>query len=145
MSCETCCRPDLSERQIEAGDEKIEYVEDELQPGGPKAVAVILHKLAACVAMPAREQWDIAAEAYVEDLSEYPADILDDVAVEWRRTEKFWPTIAELRERCKAHRSLRRKAATCAAAPVPVARRRAIPRTVARGHARMRSISAMTM
>lgn len=31
---------------------------------------------------------------------EYPACVLVDIAREWRRTERWWPRIAELRERC---------------------------------------------
>ena len=45
----------------------------------------------------------IAMECYLEDLQGYPEQILVDVTKEWRRTQKFWPTIAELRERCHKH------------------------------------------
>ena len=40
---------------------------------------------------------DLMMDTYVEDLSDLPADLLDGACTHWRRTERFFPTIAELR------------------------------------------------
>ena len=95
--------PDLSEWQINEVDENIEDYEDDLRAAGPEATAVILRKLAAVVIIPERDDMELAMEAYLEDLQGYPEHILADVTKAWRRTEKFWPTIAELRKRCAEH------------------------------------------
>ena len=45
---------------------------------------------------------------YADDLTEYPADVLSEACVQWRRTQRFWPTISELIEimepRMRQHR-----------------------------------------
>ena len=95
--------PDLSEWQINEIAENIEYLEDDIRAAGPEATAVILRKLAAVVIIPERDDMDLAMAAYLEDLQGYPEHILIDVTKAWRRTEKFWPTIAELRKMCHEH------------------------------------------
>lgn len=35
------------------------------------------------------------------DVQSYPADIVATVFEDWRKTEKFWPTIAEILQRCE--------------------------------------------
>ena len=84
-------------------EECIEVYEDSMLAAGPEATAVILRKLAAVVIIPDRDDQAMAMAAYLEDLQGYPAHILDDVAKAWRRKEKFWPTIAELRKMCQQH------------------------------------------
>jgi hypothetical protein len=39
--------------------------------------------------------------AYADELREYPADLIRETLAEWARTEKWWPSIAELIERLK--------------------------------------------
>ena len=95
--------PDLSEWQIREVDENIEYYEDDMRAAGPEATAVILRQLAAVVALPERDDMAMTMATYLEDLQEFPEDILYDVTKAWRRTEKFWPTIAELRKMCHQH------------------------------------------
>ena len=96
--------PDLSDCQIAEMLDEVASTEDDMRPAGPKATAVILRKLAAVVIVPDREDMDLAMEAYLDDLQGYPDFVLEDVAKQWRRTEKFWPTIAEFRALCDAHR-----------------------------------------
>ncbi len=95
--------PDLCEEQVEELLDRIEGVEFDLRAAGPEATAVILRRLAACVIIPERDDMDIAMECYLEDLQEYPEHVLVDVTQQWRRSEKFWPTIAELRKLCREH------------------------------------------
>lgn len=77
----------------------------------PQETAVILGGLAVLFPLPDRppEHHQLAFGAYVEDLSEYPAAVLTEVARDWRRTERWWPKIVELRERCEALQQQRRK------------------------------------
>jgi hypothetical protein len=35
-----------------------------------------------------------------EELSEFPADVVRESLRDWSRTEKWWPTLSEIRERC---------------------------------------------
>ena len=74
-----------------------------MRAAGPEATAVILRKLAAVVIIPERDDMDLAMAAYLEDLQGYPEHILIAVTKAWRRNEKFWPTIAELRKLCNEH------------------------------------------
>ena len=96
--------PDLSECQIAEVAENVQYYEDDLRAAGPEATAVILRKLAAVVVLPERDDMALTMATYLEDLQEYPEDILFDVTKAWRRTERFWPTIAELRKLCDKHK-----------------------------------------
>lgn len=41
--------------------------------------------------------WQSVIADYAADLAEYPADIVDDGATEYRRTGKWWPKVSELR------------------------------------------------
>ena len=95
--------PDLSEGQINDIAEFIEDVEDDMRAAGSEATAVILRKLAAVVALPERDDMAMTMATYLEDLQDYPEHILIDVTTAWRRNEKFWPTIAELRKMCHWH------------------------------------------
>ena len=96
--------PSLSQEQIAELDEEIEAYEHDMMAAGPEATAVILRSLASVVIVPERDDMDLAMQLYLEDLQGYPEHVLADVTREWRRTEKFWPTIAELRERCNKHK-----------------------------------------
>ena len=95
--------PDLSEEQKAEVDELIEYVQDDLRPAGREATAVILHRLASVVIVPDSADIRLAMEIYLEELSGYPEHLLDSVVTQWWRTEKFWPTIADLRKACQEH------------------------------------------
>lgn len=55
-----------------------------------------LQKLAMAVRMPDDTDLRPLLAIYLEDLVEYPPDLLTNACREWRRTQKFWPTISEL-------------------------------------------------
>jgi hypothetical protein len=44
--------------------------------------------------------YDVLAEAWIEDLAEYPVAVVAEAALQWRRTEKWSPRICELRGLC---------------------------------------------
>lgn len=50
----------------------------------------------------AEDTADIQARAviFAEDLTEFPADVIAEAFKFWRRTEKFAPAVADIRERC---------------------------------------------
>ena len=77
-------------------------------PAGPEAVAVILAKLSVVVLLPDTDE-KVLMETYIEDLEHMPADVLERVCRQWRRTKKFWPTIAELLELCDGEDKRRRR------------------------------------
>ena len=100
--------PSLSAQQCRELAELLPAARRALEPAGAKAVAVILLKLADVVIVPDARNPDGVMAAYVEDLEHVPADVLEQVCREWRQTERFWPTIAELLERCRSLVSRRR-------------------------------------
>jgi hypothetical protein len=75
-----------------------------MRPATTREIAVILGRLAIHFPPPDRppEHHEIAFEDYAEDLGEYPAAVLGEVTRNWRRTEKWWPKVCELREKCDA-------------------------------------------
>ena len=93
--------PCLTEDQAAELKWLLEDAAKEIRPADPKAIAVILYRLAACVALPDKGDFEIAMECYVEDLEKMPEDILDRACVRWRRENKFWPTISELLAECR--------------------------------------------
>lgn len=97
--------PDLSDAQIDELEDEIHGVELDMITAGKEATAVILHRLACCVILPDRDDDDnaISMQCYIEDLSGFPEHVLIDVTTECRRTQRFWPTIAELRKLCIEH------------------------------------------
>lgn len=80
-------------------------------PTEREVVAVLLGRLAMHYALADRpaEHHQMVVDDYVEDLAEYPAAVIAEVVREWRRTEKWWPRVAELRERCETILHQRRK------------------------------------
>ena len=72
--------------------------EPERRAGGSltTAVATQLLRLAAVLAMADRAATETMIEVYVEDLEHVPADLLADACRQWRRRERFFPTISEL-------------------------------------------------
>lgn len=53
----------------------------------------------------------MALAAFVDELMRYPADAVTEVLREWPRTQRFWPTMAELTERLE--RLVRPRRALC--------------------------------
>lgn len=71
----------------------------------PTPARFIVEQMAACDLVTkarAEHEGDTAARAaiFVEDLSEFPADVVAESFKYWRRTEKWSPTVADIRERC---------------------------------------------
>lgn len=68
----------------------------------PKDIRVQVAGLYTVMPMQDRSAADleILARIYAEDLMEYPIDVIAEAAVFWRRTEKWFPRISELRHRC---------------------------------------------
>ena len=66
-------------------------------PADPKITAALLVQLSHVVLIRDCADHDAMMRVYVEDLSEIPPDLLHAACVTWRRSSKFWPTLAELR------------------------------------------------
>lgn len=71
-----------------------------MQPAAPGAIAIALGNLALAVRMHDMPEaaWRMHLDQFAEDLAEYPLDIIEATCREWRRTQRFWPTIAEFLE-----------------------------------------------
>ena len=93
--------PCLTVDQAEECVEELASYREVVRPVDPKALAVILHTLAACVILPDKGDMGLAMQAYVEDLGHFPEDIIVAACKRWRRENKFWPTIAELIAECR--------------------------------------------
>lgn len=93
--------PSISEAQRAEIAEAIIDTRENLMPAGPEATGLILAKLAVVLLVPDVDDFKLMMSTYIEDLEEFPPEVLHDVCREWRRTQKFWPTIAELRELCQ--------------------------------------------
>ena len=91
--------PSLTEIQAAGLPALIRRGEAALQPAGPELAGTLLLDIAAVCAHADRIAVDRAMKIYVAELSPLPTDLLTDACRTWIRTEKFWPTIAELRER----------------------------------------------
>ena len=63
---------------------------------GAKEALVILMKLSAVCPMEGRTDIATALEAYAEDLERMPGDLIDQACREWRRSNTFFPSIANL-------------------------------------------------
>ena len=88
--------PSLSEAQAAEVVVALREEREAMKPAGPEAVATQLLRLAAVLAMPDRTATETMIEVYVEDLEHVPADLLADACRQWRRRERFFPTISEL-------------------------------------------------
>lgn len=73
-----------------------------MRPVPPSFIVQEFTKCALVTKTRAEDSADIKARAaiFVEDLTEFPADVIMDAFRFWRRTEKFSPSVADIRERC---------------------------------------------
>lgn len=80
------------------------------RPAEPRQIVEGLAKCDAVTKAKDAHQSDAKARMaiFVEDLREFPADVVADAFKRWRRMEKFAPTVAEIRERCWRGMPLRR-------------------------------------
>lgn len=88
-----------------------------MRPANSQEIAVILGRLAAHFWHPDRpaEHHRMLFEDYICDLSEYPPGVIGEAARDWRRMERWWPRVAELRGRCEAvlHRRHKEQSRLC--------------------------------
>jgi hypothetical protein len=99
--CNTWSRPSTIPAPIRAAlPALIESHEATLDPAPAGLIAAHLAKLSAIFPDTRRSEadWKAFMEAAVEDLAEYPADIVVEAIKVHRRRSKFYPAIAELRE-----------------------------------------------
>ena len=89
--------PSLTAEQIAELPALIARGQRSVQPAGAELVGAMLLRLIAVHPTGERAGADLMMDTYVEDLSDLPADLLDGACTHWRRTERFFPTIAELR------------------------------------------------
>ena len=89
--------PSLTDEQIAELPALIARGQRSIQPAGAELVGAMLLKLIAVHPTGERAAVDTMMDTYVEDLSDLPPDLLDGACTHWRRTERFFPTIAELR------------------------------------------------
>lgn len=73
-----------------------------LRPAPADFIVKHFTKCALATKARAEDVSDIQARAviFVEDLAEFPADVIAEAFQFWRRTEKFSPSVADIRERC---------------------------------------------
>lgn len=72
------------------------------RPAEPRAIIEGLAKADMVTKARAAETMDGKARiaVFIEDLREFPTDVVADAFRKWRRMEKFAPTVAEIRELC---------------------------------------------
>ena len=78
----------------------IAALERALAPAEPAAIRLHLSRLAMNCRiedLPERA-WEMHLTDFMADLAEVPEDIVAHACAVWRRTQKFWPTIAEFLE-----------------------------------------------
>lgn len=78
----------------------IAALEQALIPAEPRAIRLHLSRLAMNCRiedLPERA-WEMHLADFMADLAEVPEDIVAEACAVWRRTRKFWPTIAEFIE-----------------------------------------------
>lgn len=77
-------------------------LEHDLMPADPRDLAAIVAGLMLNYRQPDRppEHHGALASAWIEDLAEHPAAVVAEAARQWRRAERWAPTIAELLALC---------------------------------------------
>ena len=85
------------------------------RPSEPEHVAT---EVTRCLtATRAREHADIDLRALIglltDELTQFPADIVATTCRKWARQEKWWPTLAELRDQCQRATKWRKSLAKC--------------------------------
>lgn len=91
--------PRVTDRVAAALPRAIEVFERSMTPAKPGEIQIALSRLSInCRIEDMSEQaWKLRFEDCIEDLSDVPSDILHDAMAKWRKTEKFWPMMSELR------------------------------------------------
>lgn len=89
------------ERSVEPADlmAAIALVGETLKPAPSRVISDELARLRmATVSRDQAPSIEIMLDVYADELAEYPVDIVVDGCRSWSRREKFWPSVAELRE-----------------------------------------------
>lgn len=73
---------------------EITAIESALKPSGDKAAAVVIEKSLKHFGQP--DSWDELAPDYLDELSQVPTDLLNDVWLHARRNCRFFPKIPDL-------------------------------------------------
>ena len=105
--------PSLSDGQKTDLPDALAQARQAMRPAGAEALLALLMRLAAVVVMQDRTVGETMLEIYVEDLGDVPVDLLDGACRHWRRTQKFFPTIAELLELIEPELAQRRRRLVC--------------------------------
>lgn len=74
-----------------------------LTPCHPSAIGKALAKCFAVTKSRETDAVDLetATLVFVEELQEFPADIVEEAFLRWRRSERFRPTVSEIRDLCQ--------------------------------------------
>ena len=105
--------PSLSDGQKTDLPDALAQARQAMRPAGAEVLLALLMRLAAVVVMQDRTVGETMLEIYVEDLGDVPVDLLEAACRHWRRTQKFFPTIAELLELIEPELAQRRRRLVC--------------------------------
>ena len=90
--------PSLSEAQAAEVRRRLAIARERAAPAPREQIAAMILKLAAVVRIPEMAAIETMAEIMIEELSDVSSEVLEHTFRHWIRTQKFFPTIAELIE-----------------------------------------------
>ena len=90
--------PSLSEAQVAEVHRRLAIARERAAPAPREQIAAMILKLAAVVRIPDMAGIETMTEIMIEELSDVSAEALERTFRHWIRTQKFFPTVAELIE-----------------------------------------------
>lgn len=86
-------------------DTKAEWSQLLSMLNAPSTSQLIAQEASRCLSLTASRQregmdLDVMAQALMDELMEFPPDVVKTALRNWARREKWWPTLAEIREDC---------------------------------------------
>ena len=90
--------PSLSEAQAAEVRRRLAIACERAAPAPREQIAAMILKLAAVVRIPEMAAIETMTEIMIEELSDVSPEVLENTFRHWIRTQKFFPTIAELLE-----------------------------------------------
>ena len=90
--------PSLSEAQVAEVRRRLTIARERAAPAPREEIAAMILKLAAVVRIPEMAAIETMTEIMIEELSDVSPEVLKNTFRHWIRTQKFFPTIAELLE-----------------------------------------------
>ena len=90
--------PSLSEAQAAEVRRRLAIARERATPASREEIAAMILKLAAVVRIPELAAIETMTEIMIEELSDVSPEVLENTFCHWIRTQKFFPTIAELLE-----------------------------------------------